>query len=309
MKHLMLVLTLVFVILTVIACSPATPAPTAPAQPPGQGTQPPKVQPTLAEPPAQAKTSPQPATQPTATQTPNNKLLGMWIGRVADGTNATLVFREDGQVWSVNSGKATRTEIFAYTVDFSFKPAHLDTRDSSGKTSSTIIEFVDENTIRVANVSSSPQGRPTSFGSDTLTFKRNSATPAPTLPPLQPTAVQKTTVASPQPTAQRTASPISNSKILGTWIGKAGSTTNTITFKENGQMSMTSGSSTATGTYTIDFSAKPAHLDMDGSWTGGKKVTTILEFIDNNQIRVENISPGQSRPTAFGDKAITLTRQ
>ena len=144
----------------------------------GQGNQPPKVKPTLVEPPAQAKTSPQPATQPTATQTPNSKLLGMWIGRVADGTNATLVFREDGQVWSVNSGNATRTEIFTYTVDFSLKPAHLDTRDSSGKTSTTIIEFVDDNTIRIANVSSSTEGRPTSFGNDTLTFRRNSATQA-----------------------------------------------------------------------------------------------------------------------------------
>ena len=58
MKRLMLVLTLVFVFLTVIACNPATPAPTSPP-PPGQGNQPPKAKPTLVEPtiPPKATTS------------------------------------------------------------------------------------------------------------------------------------------------------------------------------------------------------------------------------------------------------------
>ena len=49
MQRLTLVFTLALIILLVVACNSATPAPTSPP-PPGQGNQPPKVKPTVVEP-------------------------------------------------------------------------------------------------------------------------------------------------------------------------------------------------------------------------------------------------------------------
>ena len=63
------------------------------------------------------------------------------------------------------------------------------------------------------------------------------------------------------------------------------------------------------GTYTVDLTKKPAHLDLD--WRPGRpggKMLTILEFLDGDQIRIED-NYDKPRPTKFSDSLILKKRK
>ncbi len=117
-----------------------------------------------------------------------------------------------------------------------------------------------------------------------------------------------------QPTALSD-SPSSNSQsvtpaelLIGNWQGGDSTTNGDITFGSDGRVTMHQGNSIQQGSYTVDFSFNPAHIDFH--WDSGiqSNAQTIIEFIDDNTIRIENITvPDESRPTAFS-KFITLTR-
>jgi hypothetical protein len=91
-------------------------------------------------------------------------LIGKWRGIAENGDRVDMVFDK--------SGKFTRSQVsealgFAvagtYDVDFSFKPGHLDL--DTGTKSLCIIEFLDDDTIRIECSSE----RPSKFsGSATL---------------------------------------------------------------------------------------------------------------------------------------------
>jgi hypothetical protein len=101
-----------------------------------------------------------------------------------------------------------------------------------------------------------------------------------------------------------------NRALIGTWVGESSDGQSTaITFEDSGQFSITVGTDVEKGTYTADFSFRPGHLDIEGTWTQGSKVTTIIEFVDDNHIRIGDIQPGQTRPATFSNSAITLSRQ
>ncbi len=101
-------------------------------------------------------------------------------------------------------------------------------------------------------------------------------------------------------------------KLVGTWEGSDGLDTIVITFEENGDVALTSVSATdnsptsSSGTYTVDFSFTPAHLDF--MWDTGYTFLTIVEFVDDNTIRLDNRQDDSQRPTSFGDDTVIFTR-
>ncbi len=99
-------------------------------------------------------------------------------------------------------------------------------------------------------------------------------------------------------------------KLIGTWHGKSSNgEMGTLGFKSNGELMIASGGLSGQGTYAVDFSFNPARLDMDGDWLKGKKLATIIEFADDNTFRLEEVSPGQTRPTTFSAKVTMFTKQ
>jgi hypothetical protein len=123
--------------------------------------------------------------------------------------------------------------------------------------------------------------------------------------PTQAPAAAQPTITPPTPTLTSL-----NRALIGTWVGESSDGQSTaITFEDSGQFSITVGTDVEKGTYTADFSFRPGHLDIEGTWTQGSKVTTIIEFVDDNHIRIGDIQPGQTRPATFSNSAITLSRQ
>jgi len=100
--------------------------------------------------------------------------------------------------------------------------------------------------------------------------------------------------------------------IAGTWKGvdQLGQTME-FTFQDDGRMTLQvtgkRGSFTKTGTYRVDDSFQPAHLDV--KLTDRPEIQTILEVIDEDRIAFENINSSDARPKRFGDLRIVLTRQ
>jgi len=65
-----------------------------------------------------------------------------------------------------------------------------------------------------------------------------------------------------------------------------------------------------TGTYSVDWSKDPHHLDLKLNVTGAKgpAVQTIMEFGEPGILRIEMGGGDQARPKDFTDEAIVLTR-
>jgi hypothetical protein len=93
--------------------------------------------------------------------------------------------------------------------------------------------------------------------------------------------------------------------VYGQWRGSYDDVEMTLVLESNGTITISSVDSTYTGTFTLDTNTTPMQLDMNYAELG--YVQTILEFVDENTIRIENSIAGDERPTAFSD-VITLTR-
>ena len=98
----------------------------------------------------------------------------------------------------------------------------------------------------------------------------------------------------------------SQPSLVGTWEGTYESTTITVTFSQDGRITMQAYGESSEGTYQVDLAAKPASLDLQ--FAGEEPVATIIEFVDANTLRMENNYPGGDRPTTFSDY-LDLTRQ
>jgi hypothetical protein len=59
------------------------------------------------------------------------------------------------------------------------------------------------------------------------------------------------------------------------------------------------------GTYAVDWSKSPAHLDID--WGKWGRVETLVE-VAGGTLRMEDNAPGAARPTAFSDRAVSFAR-
>lgn len=112
------------------------------------------------------------------------------------------------------------------------------------------------------------------------------ATPAPTLTPIP-------------------ISPSDPDFLVGLWRGFYGDADVAMTFDINGNVTIAVYGNLQAGTFTLDTSFKPHQLDMEFPDMG--VITTIVEFVDANTIKVENVYPFISRPSIFKDYFL-LTR-
>jgi hypothetical protein len=111
-----------------------------------------------------------------------------------------------------------------------------------------------------------------------------SATPIPpTFPP--PTATSINTTGEPS--------------LIGMWKGEYGGSEVIMTFEANGNISIAVYGDLKGGTYSVDYKTKPYQLDLVIKDNG--TIQTILEFVDNNTIKIENVYAGDARPTEFKD--------
>lgn len=95
-------------------------------------------------------------------------------------------------------------------------------------------------------------------------------------------------------------------KLHGNWVGKAHGRTFTLTFGPKNVVKIRVDEDTAgEGTYSVDWSKRPAHLDID--WGKQGKVKTIIQLADDN-LKIENAEPGKERPKTFTKGAMTLKR-
>lgn len=83
--------------------------------------------------------------------------------------------------------------------------------------------------------------------------------------------------------------------LLGRWVEETSSSAGLVLEFNDGGAVTVSGDTNASGTYVVAFEQKPAHL---GLVLDGKPLLTILEFLDDDTIRMEE--PRTERPTSFG---------
>jgi opacity protein-like surface antigen len=95
------------------------------------------------------------------------------------------------------------------------------------------------------------------------------------------------------------------SPIYGQWRGMYENNEVLMIIERNGTITISTLGSTYTGTFTFDDTTTPIQFNMD--YEGLGYIETIIEFVDENTIRIENNIAGDPRPTTFSD-FVLLTR-
>jgi len=103
-------------------------------------------------------------------------------------------------------------------------------------------------------------------------------------------------------------------RLLGEWAGTyLGDKPISVTFGPKNKVTLRAGGHVEEGTYTVDQTKKPAHLDLD--WRPGRpggKMLTILEFLDGDRIRIEDNYTGpiedKRRPAKFSENSLVLKK-
>ncbi len=110
---------------------------------------------------------------------------------------------------------------------------------------------------------------------------------------LNPTAV---------PTPTSTPKPITVSDadfLLGLWRGMYADSEVVMSFDAEGNISIAVYGNLQGGTYTLNLETTPYQMDIVVTDVG--TITTIVEFVDENTIKIENVYPFDDRPTEFSD--------
>ena len=97
----------------------------------------------------------------------------------------------------------------------------------------------------------------------------------------------------------------SGSSIYGQWQGVYENDDVLMVMEKNGAVTISTLGSTYTGKFTLDESTTPMQFNMDYEELG--YIETIIEFVDEDTIRIENNIAGAARPTSFSD-FVLLTR-
>ena len=104
------------------------------------------------------------------------------------------------------------------------------------------------------------------------------------------------------PTATATPKPITVSDpdfLIGLWRGTYSDSEVIMSFDLNGNIGITAYGQLQGGTFTLDLSTIPYQLDIEITDVG--TITTIIEFVDANTIKIENVYHFDPRPTTFFD--------
>ncbi len=97
----------------------------------------------------------------------------------------------------------------------------------------------------------------------------------------------------------------SGPSIYGQWRGVYENDDVLLVLETNGTITISTLGSEYTGTFTLDQTTTPMQFDMN--YEGLGYIKTIIEFVDENTIRLENNIAGEARPITFSD-FITMTR-
>ena len=87
--------------------------------------------------------------------------------------------------------------------------------------------------------------------------------------------------------------------LAGLWQGDYSGSEVVMSFDLNGNIGITAYGQLQAGTYILNIDTKPYQLDIELKDVG--TITTIIEFIDNNTIKIENVYPFDPRPSIFND--------
>ena len=94
----------------------------------------------------------------------------------------------------------------------------------------------------------------------------------------------------------------SGPSLVGTWEGTYDGDTITMTFEDDGNFVFEiDGTVTSSGRYVVDMSTTPIQFDIFPDSSG--PISTIIEFIDEDTLKMENNYEGQPRPATFSDTA------
>ena len=99
-------------------------------------------------------------------------------------------------------------------------------------------------------------------------------------------------------------------RLAGQWVGTyQGNKPLSITFGPDNHVTLVAGGQVEKGTYKVDFTRNPPHLDLD--WRQGRaggRLRTIVEVL-NGRLWLEDNAPGNPRPAKFSKDALVLRRK
>lgn len=87
--------------------------------------------------------------------------------------------------------------------------------------------------------------------------------------------------------------------LLGLWRGLYAGNDVAMTFEANGNVTIAAYGNLQAGIYTLDLTTIPYQLNMDIEDVG--PIATIIEFVDENTVKIENVYPFDPRPSVFSD--------
>jgi RNA polymerase sigma factor (sigma-70 family) len=104
-------------------------------------------------------------------------------------------------------------------------------------------------------------------------------------------------------------------QLLGEWVGKDpdGTAIGLVFGQKNYSQLDADDGRHFRGTYTIDFSQTPYHLDLHWTEPIGRfrtgKFRTLIEFVDEGELRIETTTEDKPRPKKFTENSLVLTRR
>lgn len=90
----------------------------------------------------------------------------------------------------------------------------------------------------------------------------------------------------------------SDARLVGTWNGKAGEDTISITFNADGSAMMGDQTGAQKGGYTADFSKSPGTLTLTSEKEQGKMLS-LIEFVDDDHVRISQ--PNDQLPASMAE--------
>ncbi len=103
--------------------------------------------------------------------------------------------------------------------------------------------------------------------------------------------------------ACRTLSFNSSPTLIGDWEGQYEGNTVLMTFYDDDNMSISVNKYIDRGTYIVDYSASPILLELDLE-SYDELILILVEFIDQDTIRIGNNNPGEESPASFSESMI-----
>ena len=96
--------------------------------------------------------------------------------------------------------------------------------------------------------------------------------------------------------------------IEGVWLGQNETEQDIeLTFRPDGTMKLQVDAQFIEGEYFIE--SVDSRIYLDTKFGENHSVETILEFIEENKIRMEDNEPGKPRPMSFSDASVTFDRK